>query len=250
MNKVIRIGTVPTHNGRRISVFCRIEYKSGRLSISGVEGPTHSGNAHGGCGQIVMHLRDQVDTITPAPGWTREMLVRFFEVWDEWHLNDMRAYDAEMQAAAWDKSARKAVLGYEFDLKSAVSDQQRKLKERAEAALKQYGTASYTPEEQAVMNLPYSVVLWVAEGEAEPAAPDHYERSKHAYGGNGGNIKQPERKTLGWLRPEEHPEGLLGRRLRPDGPAYGSDHFKHPVPQDVLDFLQSLPCADKQPAWV
>jgi hypothetical protein len=32
-----------------------------------------------------------VDTITPAPGWTTEGIKRFIVLWERWHLNDMQA---------------------------------------------------------------------------------------------------------------------------------------------------------------
>jgi hypothetical protein len=94
MKKVVRIGTAKTYGGRGYSIFCKIEFKEGQLSISGVEGPTQGGNCLGGCGQIEMHLKDHLDTITPAPGWTRPMLRQFFDIWDRWHLNDMKAGSA------------------------------------------------------------------------------------------------------------------------------------------------------------
>lgn len=90
-NKVVRIGTAKTYRGRSYSIFCKIEYKGGRLSITGVEGPTRGGNCLGGAGQIDIHLRKHQDEITLAPGWTRAKLAAFFEAWQAWHLNDMKA---------------------------------------------------------------------------------------------------------------------------------------------------------------
>jgi len=90
-HKVVRLGTMKTWGGRGYSVYCKVEFKDGRLSISGVEGPLESGNALGACGQIDMHLRDEQSKIKLAPGWTRAKLRRFFEVWERWHLNDLKA---------------------------------------------------------------------------------------------------------------------------------------------------------------
>lgn len=92
--KVVRLGTA---NGRAYSIYCKIEYQNGRLSISGVEGPTASGNALGSCGQIDTHLRNEQQSIKLAPGWTRAKLRMFFEVWERWHLNDMKAGSAEQE---------------------------------------------------------------------------------------------------------------------------------------------------------
>lgn len=101
MNKIMRIGTRPTFRGRRMSVFVRAKLgQPGQLSITGVEGPLPSGNALGGCGQIVMHLRepDGLEGFEPAPGWTLESVKRLLELWDRWHLNDMRAGSPAQEA--------------------------------------------------------------------------------------------------------------------------------------------------------
>ena len=55
-DKVVRIGTIPTHTSARVSIFCHIKFVNSRLSITGVEGPKRSGNAYGVCGQIVGHF--------------------------------------------------------------------------------------------------------------------------------------------------------------------------------------------------
>lgn len=95
MRKVVRIGTTRTPGGRGASVFCRIEYQNGRLSISGVIGPLASGNALGSSGQIDMepwHISKY------APGWGFAKVAAFRAIWKRWHLNDMRA-ECEHQRA-------------------------------------------------------------------------------------------------------------------------------------------------------
>ena len=47
LNKTLRLGT-RTGVG---SVYVEVKYKDGKLSITGVEGPTSNGDARGGCGQ-------------------------------------------------------------------------------------------------------------------------------------------------------------------------------------------------------
>lgn len=93
MKKIMRLGTLPTYNGRRMNVFVCAEFTDGRLSLTGVEGPTPNGNAMGSCGQIDMHLRepDGLEGFTAAPGWTLPMVARLLDIWQRWHLNDMRA---------------------------------------------------------------------------------------------------------------------------------------------------------------
>lgn len=98
MKKTIRIGTIPNYNGRALDMFAKIEASEGRLSISGVIGPKRNGDADGSCGQFIMsfkeyhhHGHDSITNITPASGWDAETVKRFFDAWDRWHLNDMKA---------------------------------------------------------------------------------------------------------------------------------------------------------------
>lgn len=84
MNKIVNPGR--TEDGQ---VFCKIVFESGRLSISGVEGPKPNGDCRGSCGQIAGALRLTVDNLNP--GWDAALVNRFADVWEEWHLNDMRA---------------------------------------------------------------------------------------------------------------------------------------------------------------
>jgi hypothetical protein len=175
----IRPGTLKAWRGqgrkagfRLMDVFCTIRFDGQRLSISGVIDPTD----FGGCfsaGQIIIGLQDPYANheFNLAQDWTHEDFQYFLNIWNRWHLNDMRPYDAEMQAAGWPEIASREV---EID----------------------------------------------------------------------GN-----RKALGWLRPDEHPDGLLGRKLRPDGPGYGTAWFFEAVPEEVLRFLAGLPPADKPYPW-
>lgn len=98
MKKVVRLGTSHTHRGRWYSIYAEITIEDGKLSIHGVEGPTSGGNAIGSCGQIGIEP-PQIERL--APEWTREMLVKFREVWRRWHLNDLRAECEHQRALGW-----------------------------------------------------------------------------------------------------------------------------------------------------
>src|SRR4030095_5537016 len=87
MKKYVRLGRLPNVG----NVFATIEITNGRLSITGVEGPLANGNARGSCGQINDSIAADIDRLEFAPGWTRDSVARFLEIWERWHLNDMRA---------------------------------------------------------------------------------------------------------------------------------------------------------------
>jgi len=88
INKTVRFGTRKTYGGRFYSVYARINYHDGELTISGTEGPLASGNCLGSAGQISAYL---VDFENFAPGWDQSKIQTFATVWDKWHLNHLRA---------------------------------------------------------------------------------------------------------------------------------------------------------------
>lgn len=99
MKKTVCIGKQKTYRGRIYRVYCSIEFKDGELSISGVEGPLVRGNCLGSCGQIM----DGVywDMISLDKGWSPEILKRFIEIWDKWHLNHLHAECEHQERLGW-----------------------------------------------------------------------------------------------------------------------------------------------------
>lgn len=250
--KTINPAMVPAYDllGRPglVRLWVKVEYKGGRLSITGVEGPKRNGDAHGNCGQCGVHPE-----ATPTHGYTTADLERLRLVWDLWHLNDCRPYSAAMKAAGWHEEARRVAVGYEFTRTMEAQRAAEDAEKAALAAARAGVTFTPTPEQVTALCRPYSVTLWVMDGEPEPPAPDGMARAKHLYGHFAGNLKHPERKTLGWLYPSEHPAGLLGRKLHPDdAKGYGCQWWKEDVPEDVLAWLRNLPepPAGVNPAWV
>ena len=164
---------VYTSSGTEVlrNAFCKIEYNEseGRLSITGVIAPTRNGNALGSAGQCV----DEIRGGTPTDDWNKEMLNKFCDIWDRWHLNDLRPYCNHQKELGWNIIASKKV-----------------------------------------------------------------------------NISTHETKSLGWLRPDEHPEGILTKPCPVCGYKYGTAWLKEEVPEDVIKWLSDLPETKITPAWV
>lgn len=94
--KLLRPGLVDVGYGdtpKLRSVFVTVAYTDGRLSLSGVEGPTANGDALGSSGQC-----SDLAVVDYAPGWTAEMVDRLRAEWERWHLNDMRAGSPAQEA--------------------------------------------------------------------------------------------------------------------------------------------------------
>lgn len=269
----VRIGTIPETSPRglpiRADVFAKIEYKesgdeqkekvrggyrphkregSGRLSISGVVGPLSNGNARGSCGQIDGDIREafEAGTLETAPGWTPETVARFLEVWDRWHLNDMRPTCEHQRALGWDRESRESVTLYQWTLKPEIYQKKKELEAEAiERAKSTDGkTAGFYAQDRKILGLEAFI-----KTDSETLAGDlarYYEPTKES----GGYFAHKETKARGWLSPEEHPQGLLGKPCPVCGYKYGSAWQVEPVPADVLAFLNALPETDKKPAWV
>lgn len=105
-------------------------------------------------------------------------------------------------------------------------------------------TAALSDDQIEVAKLPYSLTL---PHEISGDAALYYEPQKPLYPGMAGAT---ETKTLGWLHPEEHPDGILGKPCPVCGYKYGHSWLTEEVPQDVIDWLFNLPESPVEPAWV
>ena len=220
-------------------VFCKISIVDGKLSISGVVGPRSNGDAFGSCGQIDGTLRS-----TPrnerqlSPGWTPFMFKKFLAHWDAWHLNDMHPECPHQAAAGWRDIARKEITFYKYHLDMAIVKEQNALKKANASALINGDTVQLTPEQIALLSRPWSIKT------TDPTPPADYVKDSILYDSN------TETKTLGWLTPEEHPDGILSRPCPECGYKYGHAWNTVELPAEVLQFMESLPVTDKTPAWV
>lgn len=107
MEKTVNPGKIKVGNFHR-PIFCKIKIEDGNLSISGVVDPHKGGNCFGSCGQIIVSFKEydkrgyeSLADIETNSDWTPEMLKKFFDIWDKWHLNDMKAECEHQRALGW-----------------------------------------------------------------------------------------------------------------------------------------------------
>jgi hypothetical protein len=239
-------------------VFCHAEYRDGKLSITGVVAPTKCGNARGGCGQIDMefqHANDGVEELSKrayetkdiefAQGWTSEVWYKFLDIWDLWHLNDMKATCEHQRAEGWDKLVGEKINIYQWQLKPEISTKKKELEseaiERAKTTGKKY--VEFYAQDKKILGL--EEFIKTNESELKELAR-YYEPTHHDHG----YFAHVEEKTRGWVTEKEHPLGLLSKPCKVCGYEYGSKWNHVDVPMDVLKFLVALPNTDKTPAWV
>lgn len=230
-------GKVPTYEGdiSKPSLWIEINFTDGKLSITGVHGPLGNGDCRGSCGQCIDTLRE----LTKVPyafdiAIGREAAIQLAEVWERWHLNDMRPYCEHMKRDhGWD--TLKPLTLYHWTLTTEAWQARSNIKRDAMAGLQGGESVSLSAESQALMALP----MEICNGSEEPPS-SHY------------RLKEKETKTAGWVYPadgersptqmySQHPEGLLTKACPTCGYKYGSKWLREEVPQDVLEFLASLP---------
>lgn len=241
--KICRLGTVRQYasSDAFMSVFINIKFKDGKLSITGVEGPTRNGDAKGSCGQITIDPEDKSWQF--ADGWTKDMLYSLNTAWKDWHLNDMRPYCQHQKVRGWREQAMREVSLYHWTLRTAIFSQQRAIKDDVLASVKKTRRAFISDIQQRILNLPLSMTTH----ENSDPVPGEYEPEK----ADKGYGKPPiEKKTLGWLTQKEHPNGLLGKKCPDCDHTYGGACLRDEVPAEVIAWLQGLPKADRAPAWI
>lgn len=223
-----------------VNAYAKITYHDGALSIHGVVGPLSNGNCNGGAGQCQDEIRGGV----PTNDWTPEMVQKFCDIWDAWHLNDMRPYCAHQKELGWDKIAGERVTMYHYKMNMEAVNKRNEAKRAAETALMNGETFTPTAEQTKYAAMRYAIASWK---ELTGDALNDYEPKKPLFAGDTGFT---ETKLLGWMRPDEHPDGLLGRECPVCGYQYGHAWKKEEVPADVLEWLAALPDTKTQPAWV
>lgn len=242
MEKIINPCTCKVFGRRReimVDAFCKIKYGNGNLSITGVIGPKVGGDCWGAAGQCINEIRNGVPTGT----WSVEMLDKFCDIWEEWHLNDTRPYCSHMRELGWKKLAMEKVEVKKWDAKHIVYEKQNEAIKRAKGCLKKGIAFVPTKEETMYYNLKLSVKTY--NGENAPN-PEFYEfREKDCIGNS--NV---EYKTRGWLSIDETELGLIGKPCPVCGYQYGHKWLKEDVPDEVVKFLEQLPDSKKKPAWV
>ena len=224
------------------NAFCEIKInEDGILSITGVVGPTRNGNAKGSFGQCV----DEIRQGTPTENWTYEMLQKFCDIWDLWHLNDMRAYCHHQKELGCDKHFKEKVKIEIWTLTKEAIEEKRKAESRALECLRNGRPFYPTKDEIAYANMKYAIKVYNDE---DPSLlyRDAYEfKEKNCLG-----HPNAEYKDRCWISYKDHPLGFLGRPCPVCGYAYGTSWLKEDLPQDVIDFLESLPETKIRPAWI
>lgn len=216
------------------NAYVEIVYEDGRLTLHGVVGPKSNGDCYGSAGQCVDSIREG----EPTEDWTKEMLEKLCDIWDEWHLNDLHPYCSHQKELGWREEAKEEITLYRYRL----VDEARKKKSDAEKVALQAlrNGEAFTPTKEQIL---YAMMADSIEQYEELNSP-HYEPW------NGYVYKATETKIRGWVRYDESDKGILCKPCPVCGHKYGSGWCKEEVPQEIIDWLFNLPTTKTKPAWV
>lgn len=219
--------------------FVKIEYDNGRLSMVGVVGPRSNGDCAGSAGQCVDSIRKGV----PTSAWTTEMLEKLCNIWDEWHLNDMRAYCQHQKELGWREQAREEITLYHYCLTDEAYKAKGNAEKEALNSLKEGRTFVPTKEQSFFANLPYGLDVYE---ELSGELAQYYRPKKPLYAGDRGFT---ETELRGWVRYDKTDKGLLCKPCPVCGYKYGTSWLKEDVPQEIIDWLFALPTTKSDPLW-
>lgn len=154
-----------------------------------------------------------------APYFTENAtFAEIYRLWKLYHLNDMHPECEHQAAAGWREQAAEKVTLYVFTLTLDAIQERDNLKRRILTAAQNGETWQTSPIEQLLLSLEYSVK---SENEALPDNIAGYYK-----------LKETEVKALGWLHPEEHSLGILGKPCPVCGYRYGHSWKYFPIPAD------------------
>lgn len=226
----------------------KIEHTNGELSMVGVMGAMSNGDCKGHAGQCIntiCDLNNKYYNTKLTNDLTENDLKKLVNIWNEYHLNNMKPYDMKMKELGWDKIAEKLIYEINLKLKTEIWKLQNEIKNRCIKSLKETGSAIISETEKKLLNLKYSKTIYSYD-ENKFDIPKYYEVDKDF------KTKCPKIKktTLGWISPKKHPDGILGKLCEESGNKYGHVWYKHKVPENILKWLYDLPDAKKQPAWI
>lgn len=149
-----------------------------------------------------------------------------FRLWKLYHLNDMHAACIHQAAQGWEEQAAEKVTLYVFTMTTEAIRERDALKRRILTAAQNGEAWKTSPVEQLLLSLEYSVK---SENEALPENINGYYK-----------LKEKEIKACGWLHPEEHSRGILGKPCPVCGYKYGHGWQYFPIPAEDEEIIYKL----------
>jgi hypothetical protein len=203
----------------RYHVFVKIEYNNKRLSITGEE-TTKNKKYFRSSGQITLDPNE----IEFAPGWNKEKVERLENIWNKWHLNDMRT-GCEHQRKNWNFDKEIEIVDFTWSKK--FND----MRKRAEDGL--MSEQEYNEYKQLVPNVFEATVNTTRHRWMSPIICGLlYKKLIRITGTRTNQVR--------WVHQDEHPDGLLCKPCEICGYKYGTKWIHEDVPEEILQELMEM----------
>lgn len=161
-----------------------------------------------------------------APYIHNATFAEILRLWKLYHLNDMHPECIHQAADGWKEKAGEKVTIYIFTLTTEAIREKNGLEKRILTAARNGEAWNTTPAEQLLLSLQYS---YKSETEELPASIAGFYK-----------FKETETKTRGWLNPEEHSRGILGKPCPVCGYKYGHGWNYFPIPAEDEAIIYKL----------
>lgn len=201
------------------------------LHITGVVGPRSNGDCYT-CGQCYEEMLHGVAN----EGWTADALYKLLDIWQRWHMNDMKPYCAHQ--VDWDDD--KECKLYEYKMSDDTYKRRSRLKDSIHKTLLAGEAVQLSESQRRLLGSNVFVKTYA------DTAPDGYELykeyTKHA------RELYPMDSDSKWVG--KHPDGILAKPCPVCGYKWGSSWRAERIPAKVLAWLESLPDSTRKPAWI
>jgi hypothetical protein len=164
-----------------------------------------------------------------------KIFCEIYRLWKLYHLNGMHPECIHQYKLGWHKRALEKRTLYHWSLKNYIYSERRDIKNAALSALRDGKIFTPTKDQITIYNLSLSLTTPTDTLPKNMAA--YYEPKKPLYRGDTGFT---EEKQLGWIKEEEHPEGLLGKVCPVCGYKYGSGWNYFPIPEEDKMIIYKL----------
>ncbi len=219
-----------------MQVYVKIELdEQGALTITGVEGPRIFGRCTGHRDQIQNALLNNVKCFND--GFNQEKVERLIQIWNEWNLNHRRTYCEHQKELGWPEQCWKEVDVYQFVITreaSEIFDAIKKINK-----IDKNHTYFQLTEKAHIIPL-LRLIRESDKEELDESISEFYKK----------DIPFMKKSKLLYLREDDHPDGLCRKPCPVCGHIFGVEKKFAQVPQDVIDWLFSLPDTKTQPAWI
>lgn len=221
----------------RGQAFCEINIIDGKLSIHGVIGPKNNGDCTGASGQCQDEIKESM--VSLSDDWTPEMFEKFIDTWNEWHLNDLHPECEHQKQLGWIEEGKKKLYKHCFVIDNETSKKQTELEKSIKEKLIEGLSVKLNEEDRKLLSYPFSKPIYTE-------TPDKFDLEHYKYS----TLTAVNSTSRCWVRYEEDERGLIGKPCPVCGYKYGTSWKTVELPEEVVNFIFSLPSTSITPAWV